>query len=342
MSSWVQASRTHLRVLPDRFIAPRFARPAHQLEQLATYCDYVCRKRNHSYGEKRFGSFQSMPSPWHDAVNELLRGHPEVVAEILRDCAGLDTPADLPAEIGSPQFNDRPSADFFADTVVLMAGPVHDPAFGVIVEAQQDKNESKVRQLPRYAAALWLQIRKPVEILVLCREQGVADWYARPISLGLRGCSCLPVVVGPREIPAVTDTERMVANPTLGTLSFAMHGGNPPVATAFAAALPLLSAADAPKYYELAYRMSSSTLRQILEEIVAAETWPVYSPFAKKHFGLGEASGEAKAILLVLESRGLQVTPQQRARITNCTDLDQLSEWATRAAHVTETDDLLR
>lgn len=283
-----------------------------------------------------------MPSPWHDAVNELLRGRPEVVAEILRDCAGLDTPADLPAEIGSPQFNDRPSADFFADTVVLTAGPGYDPAFGVIVEAQQEKNEAKVRQLPRYAAALWLQIRKPVEILVLCREQDVADWYARPIPLGLRGCSCLPVAVGPHEIPAITDAERVAADPTLGTLSFAMHGEKPPVATAFAAALPLLPAADAPKYYELAYRMSSGTLRQILEEIVATNTWPVYSPFAKKHYGLGEAAGEAKAILLVLESRGLEVTPQQRARITGCTDLDQLSEWVSQAVHVSETDDLLK
>jgi hypothetical protein len=93
-----------------------------------------------------------MPSPWHDAINELFRERPELAAEILRDCRGLkDLPIGLPAQVSSPQFNDRPSADFFADTVVVTAGPGGDPAL--------------------------LHLHRPVEVLVICREQDVADWY---------------------------------------------------------------------------------------------------------------------------------------------------------------------
>jgi hypothetical protein len=77
-----------------------------------------------------------------------------------------------------------------------------------------------------------------------------------------------------------------------------------------------------------------------VEEIVATETWPVYSPFAKEHFGRGEAAGEANAIFLVLEARGLELTPEQRECINECTDLDQLKEWVTRAATVSDASEL--
>ena len=79
---------------------------------------------------------------------------------------------------------------------------------------------------------------------------------------------------------------------------------------------------------------------------MATGTWPVYSPFAKKHFGEGKAEGlaegEGKAILLVLEARGLDITQEDRARITSCTDPAQLEAWVTRAVTVETTGDLFR
>lgn len=64
--------------------------------------------------------------------------------------------------------------------------------------------------------------------------------------------------------------------------------------------------------------------------------WPVYSPFAREHFGKGKAEGRAeeaaRMLLLVLVARGLDVPEDARARITDCTDLARLETWATRAA----------
>lgn len=50
--------------------------------------------------------------------------------------------------------------------------------------------------------------------------------------------------------------------------------------------------------------------------------------------------GEADAILLVLEARGLDVSDAERERITSCTDLKQLKRWIIRAATAEKTGDL--
>ncbi|WP_432927148.1 hypothetical protein ACQPZZ_38090 [Microbispora sp. CA-135349] len=77
-------------------------------------------------------------------------------------------------------------------------------------------------------------------------------------------------------------------------------------------------------------------------------TWPVYSPFAKEHFGKGReeglaegrVEGEARAVLAVLEARGIAISDSERAFIKACTDLVLLDEWVRRAATVPTTADL--
>jgi hypothetical protein len=304
-----------------------------------------------------------MPSPWHDGVTQLFRDDPHLAVMLLRECAGLDLPSDLPARLESPSFNDRPSSDFQADMAVV-EGPSQDPVHGTIVEAQQARIESKRQQLPRYAAALWLLIRRPVDILVVCPDQATADWYARPIPTTLPGYTSHPRAIGPGQIPAIHDPRQVAARPGLGALSMAMHGGNRAVAEAFMAGLALLTPEAGPTYYENAYSMSSTAIRQILEELVSTTAWPVYSPFAKEHFGRGraegiaegkaegiaegkaegiaegKAEGETEAILLVLQARGLEVSAEEHARVVSCTDLDQLKTWVRRAATVHRTSEL--
>lgn len=296
-----------------------------------------------------------MPSPWHDAVTQLFHDDPRLAQTVLRECAGIDLPTGLPARLESPTFNDRPSSDFQADTVVV-DGPSRDPVHGTIVEAQQTRDEAKRRQLPRYAAALWLLIRRPVDVLVVCPDQVTADWYAQPIEATLPGYTLYPRAVGPEQVPPIIDPLEIAANPGLGALSVAMHGGTHGVAEAFVTGLSLLTPEAGPTYYENAYSMPSTAIRHILEELVSTTAWPVHSPFAREHFGRGKAEGiaegkaegiaegkaegEAEAILLVLQARGLEVTAEDRARIASCTDLAQLTTWVTRAATVQGTGEL--
>ena len=98
------------------------------------------------------------------------------------------------------------------------------------------------------------------------------------------------------------------------------------------------------KYHEHAFNMAPLAVQRILEQLMTSGTWPVYSPIAKEHFGRGKKEGkqegEADAILLVLEARGLDVTGAERERITGCTDLRQLKKWITRAVTAEKTGDL--
>ncbi|MCW2919563.1 MAG: hypothetical protein JWN52_7631, partial [Actinomycetia bacterium] len=80
----------------------------------------------------------------------------------------------------------------------------------------------------------------------------------------------------------------------------------------------------------------------------SSTTWPVYSPFAKEHYGKGMADGEAKgkaegeaaAILAVLSARGLTCSQEAHDRITSCTDTGLLLTWVKRAATATTVDEV--
>lgn len=56
----------------------------------------------------------------------------------------------------------------------------------------------------------------------------------------------------------------------------------------------------------------------------------------------GEAKGEAKAVLRLLDRRSVPVTDQDRERIRTCTDLAQLDAWFDAALDATSSADLFQ
>jgi hypothetical protein len=56
----------------------------------------------------------------------------------------------------------------------------------------------------------------------------------------------------------------------------------------------------------------------------------------------GMLAGWARAVLEVLEVRGLNVSPGQRASILNCGDLETLTRWHHQAITAISIDELLR
>ncbi len=54
----------------------------------------------------------------------------------------------------------------------------------------------------------------------------------------------------------------------------------------------------------------------------------------------GAAAAKAESVLTVLEARAITVPESARARITRCTDLDQLETWVRKAVTVTSTEEL--
>lgn len=287
-----------------------------------------------------------MPLIFHDTLTEVLRERPDLAVAVLRDRLGVEVPDGLSVQAAPIDLNDRPSRDLHPDMVITV-GPRHDPMLAIDVEVQNGSMRSKRPMLPRYAAALWLRLDCPVIVLVICPDAKAAAEAARPIRTSLSDYTLTPYVLGPDQIPVITDPGEMRANPLLAILSVAIHGRNRAVAEAFADAAQNETDGNVAYYYEYAYRMSPLDIRKTLEEIMAT-TWPVYTPYAKRHYGKGLedgraeglAEGEAKAVLTVLEARGIAVPEAVRARVMGCTETAVLEEWLRRSATVTDPHDL--
>jgi hypothetical protein len=276
-----------------------------------------------------------MPSPRHDAISQLFIEDPKLAVEVLRDFLRVELPADLPVRVANKQFNDRPSTDFQADAVVAV-GPPHSPAHAIIVEIQQRGSESKRRQLPRYAASLWLMLRCPVTVLVVCPSVAAATWFRDPVETGLPGYVFRAAVLGPEEIPVLTDPKEIASDPELAALKVMAHGHREDVREIFAEGIERLPDDYALEYYEHVRRMTADSVSRTLEELMKKTT--IYNEIAREH----EARGEARAVLRVLSARGLDVSAAERTEIAACQDLGRLDEWLRRAVTAESVDDLFQ
>jgi hypothetical protein len=55
----------------------------------------------------------------------------------------------------------------------------------------------------------------------------------------------------------------------------------------------------------------------------------------------GRAEGEVRAVLTVLDARGVHVPEKARERIEACTDLERLETWLRRALTATTVDEVI-
>jgi hypothetical protein len=94
-------------------------------------------------------------------------------------------------------------------------------------------------------------------------------------------------------------------------------------------------------YSDLVFAALSDAARAALEERMASGNYQFQSDFAKKHQAKGRAEGQAKAILAVLDARGVHVSDEARALILACTDATQLDAWLRKAATATSVDQVL-
>lgn len=65
-----------------------------------------------------------------------------------------------------------------------------------------------------------------------------------------------------------------------------------------------------------------------------------FSETQRRWFAEGEAIGEARSILRILERRSLAISPEQRERILACADTATLEGWLDRALVAESTEEL--
>lgn len=283
-----------------------------------------------------------MPSHLHEALIALFRNRPSLAAELLSGPFGLDLPDYRLARLESGDLTDVSPTEYRADAVVVL-GPSEKAELAVVVEVQLGRDAGKRWSWPVYLATLRARLRCPVVLLVVCADRATAAWCATPLELGHPGWVLAPLVLGPDRVPIVTDVEQAIGSPELVVLSAIAHATHPDRDKIFYALLTALESADAVHtdlYPDFVLAALPAAARRHLEVLMTTGTYEYQSDFVRRYIYRGRAEGEAKAVLAVLKSRGIEVPEQARERISGCTDLDQLGGWLERVATVKSVDEL--
>jgi hypothetical protein len=303
-----------------------------------------------------------MASLKHEAIIRLFRNRPELAPELLH-VLQVPLPAYMQTRIES-ELTDIEPAEYRADTVVLLGDgkPDSKPVLGIIMEVQLSRKERKRFTSPAYMALLRARFECPTCVLVFTASESMARWCRRSIELG-PGNVFTPLVVAPATMPLIDDQAAARRAPELAVLSCIAHGQDPDAdAVARSAYATLLAVTELLSddrqllYHDLVSTALPEAARIALEKLMASGNYEFQSDFARKYLtkgreeGLekgreegreeGEVSGRAKALLAVLESRGMRISKKARTRILACTDIEQIEAWLRKAASVASVDEL--
>lgn len=154
-------------------------------------------------------------------------------------------------------------------------------------------------------------------------------------------------MIGPQQVPEVADEGQARAMPELAVLSVIAHGAGPRATAVGRAALTAAASLDeerAALYADFVLAYLGEAARRALEAEMGLENYEFQSDFAKRFIAKGRAEGRAEgrvdALLAVLEARGLHPSDEERARIEECSDLEQLQHWIQRSINATTVEDI--
>ncbi|WP_369234523.1 hypothetical protein AB5J56_22255 [Streptomyces sp. R21] len=286
----------------------------------------------------------------HEASHRIFQERPEILTPVF-GILGIPLPEKATVDVLTPDVTELHPLERRVDSV-LRVGPSDGDGFLLAIEAQGRRDTDKENSWAYYVAYLRAKFRLPVLLLVICQDRATAKWATGPFSCGARGWpaqTTYPLVVGPDNVPVLTDQRAVEENLAMAAFSAVTHGRSPDatvILDALARALQATDGKSAKYYYDF--------LEVGLGDTPAGDKWRDILSFITYFPGRGtvretaylegkaegEAKGEAKGILRVLEVRGLPISDSARERIITCTDLDRLADWLERSGTVTHTEDL--
>jgi hypothetical protein len=282
----------------------------------------------------------------HEARALLIRENPGLVA-LFCSRLGVKIPEGCTPVLGSEDCTTTKAVELTRDRTIVFTSETGTPEFAVCFEVQLRVDQTREWAWPLYQARLRFDLKCPVALLVFTTDPAVAAWCARGFDLGHPGLVLIPLVIGPGDIEAITSVHEAAANIELAVLSALTHGDTPQGPAVLDTVTRALDGVDRDKarqYTELMLASLKGRGKLHLEQLMVIKDFQYTSDFAQRLRAegevLGEAQGEAKAILVVLKARGIPITAHARDRVRACTDPRQLELWIERAATIDRIDDL--
>jgi len=244
-----------------------------------------------------------------------------------------------------------------ADSVLMAEWLVDDPSgrYILLIESQTDPDEIRRRRWPYYIAYLHDKYDCPVVLVVVCSKKSTATWARQAIEIGLPDLICVvvnPVVLGPDNVPAVTDPAEASVDVTFAVFSALTHSRAPELGAileALAGALTTIDRDTALLLTEITEAGLGNTAgQQKWRELMTTYLPPFVSEFRRQGIeegraegqAEGKAEGQANAVLRILDRREVTVDDDSRARILSCADLDTLGTWLDRSLTVAQVSEL--
>ena len=281
-----------------------------------------------------------MPSSLHEALVSFFRARPLLAAELLAVAQGLAPLGGVEGVMIDTDLSEAVPAEYRADAAILLRGALE---LALVIEVQLQQDPDKRWSWPAYLTLTRARQRCPAAVLVLTLDPSTARWAAEPISLG-PDAMMRPIVMGPAQVPLVTDPAQAQASPELAVLSVIAHGGEPEVVEVGRVAIDAIANVDESRkrlYTDLIFEKVAPEFSRILKEYVM-ENWEPRSEFLRELNA--EARAEARAEALVegkeltlrsnvgelLHHRFGALSPDQEASL-QAASLDTLDRWTSRA-----------
>lgn len=288
----------------------------------------------------------------HEAMHRIFQHDPGVFARAFHE---LKLPFATPerVELLPTDLTEIRPVERRVDTLLRIT--TEEGPFLLIVEAQTSKDPGKADSWAYYATYLRIIYQLPVYLLVVCRDEAVATWARNPVPNSAPRWPTVtvkPLVLGPGNVPVITDPAEAAADIPLTALSAITHAADPSINAilkALATALRGEDADDLAIFGELTeLGLGNTPAADIWRQLMTVDLSFFRSPTAERLRAEGRSAGRSEgrsegiagSILRVLERRGLQVDEEAQQRIRTCSDVEVLQCWLDRAV-VAETADEL-
>jgi hypothetical protein len=294
-----------------------------------------------------------MPSGEHESPIALAKLDPDVVAWLLSNVFDVKVPDYHHARAQATDVRVLVPRTYHADGMLLFCDGHDQPLLAVVLEVQRSPDRGKLRTWKLYVAQLEAELDVTAALVVFCPDPGLAGWYRRLFESDGLSLLLRPLIFTPDDVPFVVELSLARANPALAVLSAICHGGQDEVDGVFPAlaeALRSLGPQKAILYYDIVLAGLPGPARVRWEAFMTTTVEEYRSELlrelAAQHEQLGEARGEARgegrAVLTVLDMRGVPVPTAVREQILGCTDLTQLDTWLRRAVTAPTASDVTR
>lgn len=232
-----------------------------------------------------------MPSSLHEVLVSFFRARPLLAAELLAVAQGVAPLGAVEGVMIDADLSEAVPAEYRADAAILLRGAVE---LALVVEVQLQRDPDKRWSWPAYLTLTRARQRCPAAVLVLTLDPATARWASEPIQLG-PDAFIRPIVMGPAQVPLVTDPALANLSPELAVLSVIAHGDEPEVVEVGRVAIDAIANVDESRkrlYTDLIFEKVAPEICRILKEYVM-ETWEPRSQF------LRELNAEARATALI-------------------------------------------